>query len=258
VPVDIEAAGTLGDRARLNANFRDEYYGMIPAVDDHDAGPPLITRGLIDPGTCLWGERPVRFAKRRFEAPRLDVAALDDPMRRWAQKRLVPKVLVANQTSIIEAVCDADGRWLPGVPVVAAYPGHDGPGHDAVDRDGPDHVGPDRDGPDHDGPDRDGGDLAWRIAAVLTSPYASVWAWHRSAGTGMSAGTIRLGPALLADLPWPQGDLSPAVRALRDGDVRVCGRWVDAAYGIVADGDLHDWWTAALDSIEDRRRRAGM
>jgi SAM-dependent methyltransferase len=224
VPDDLDVAGTLVDRARLNANFRDEYYGMVPAVGDHDAGPPLVTSGLIDPGVMTWGTRPVRFAKRRFHAPRVDVAALDDAMQRWAEKRLVPKVLIANQTAIIEAVCDPVGEWLPGVPVVAAYPS--------------------------DG----SAETAWEIGAVLTSPVASAWAWHRSAGTGMSAGTIRLGPALLAELPWPQGDLSPAVRALRGGDVRVCAQWVDAAYGFDDHGGLYDWWTASLDRIEARRR----
>ena len=227
LPSELSVSGTLGDRVRLNANFRDEYYGMIPAVGDHATGPQLITSGLIDPGVALWGERPVRFAKRRFRAPRIDLDGLDAPMRRWADKRLVPKVLIANQTSIVEAVCDPTGGWLPGVPVVAAYP--------------------------HDG----SAGSAWEAAAVLTSPIASAWAWHRSAGTGMSAGTIRLGPALLADLPWPAGDLAPAVLALSEGDARVCGRWVAAAYGIGDhDGGLFDWWTVSLDRIEERRRRA--
>ena len=73
-------AGRLGDRARLNANFRDEYYGMIAAVGDHATGPPLVTSGLIDPGRCLWGERPVRFAKRRFAAP---VSTCRRSTKRW-------------------------------------------------------------------------------------------------------------------------------------------------------------------------------
>ena len=61
--------GTLGDRAELNANFRDEYYALVPAVGDDATGPPLVTSGLIDPGRCLWGQRPVRFAKRVVRAP---------------------------------------------------------------------------------------------------------------------------------------------------------------------------------------------
>jgi hypothetical protein len=212
----------LGDRADLNANFRDEYYGMIPAVGDHEAGPPLVTSGLIDPGRMRWSEIPVRFAKHRFVAPRIDLEALDPKMRAWADKRLVPKVLVANQTPIIEAVCDAAGEWLPGVPVVAVYPRPD--------------VSP------------------WALAAVLTSPAASIWAWHRQGGTGLSPNTIRVGPAMLAALPWPGGPLDAAVAALRSGDMVSCGRLVDEAYGLRDDEEMvaMSWWSSILERISNR------
>ncbi|MEX2626028.1 MAG: hypothetical protein WD225_04045, partial [Ilumatobacteraceae bacterium] len=216
----LHAAGTLGDRAGLNANFRDEYYGLVPAVGDDVAGPPLVTSGLIDPGRCHWGERPVRFAKRSFDAPRVDLDRLDARMRRWADRKLVPKVLVATQTTVVEAVVDASGAWLPGVPVTSVVP------HDAVDIWGVD---------------------IWEVGAVLTSPVATAWAWHRAAGTGLSARTLRLGPAFLADLPWPTGDLSAAVAALRFGDVERCGDLVTDAYGVDR-GDGGDgamvqaWW----------------
>jgi hypothetical protein len=55
VPDVLMTDGTLGDRCRLNANFRDEYYGMVPAVGDHPSGPKLITSGLIDPWPLLVG-----------------------------------------------------------------------------------------------------------------------------------------------------------------------------------------------------------
>ena len=149
-------------------------------------------------------------------------------MRRWADGLLVPKVLVANQTRVIEAVTDPDGRWLPGVPVITARP-------------------------------TEPADL-WPVAAVLTSPVASAWAWHRAAGTGLSATSLRLGPRWLTELPWPAGDLGPAVDALRDGDVVACGRAVLRAYDIDAEAgsetaDAHgasgaqpllEWWTERL------------
>jgi len=217
--------GRLGDRARLNANFRDEYYGMIDAVGDHRSGPPLVTSGLIDPGRCLWGQRHVRFAKRRFAAPRLDLAALDEKMANWASQRLVPKVLIANQTSIVEAVCDPDGAWLPGVPVVAAYPY-----------------------------DVSSVNAAWEIAAVLIAPSVSAWAWHRRGGTGLSSTTIRVGPTMLAELPWPSGSIDNAVAALRAGDVLACARLVDVAYGIGPDerGVLAAWWQPIFERIVGR------
>lgn len=220
-------AGRLGDRARLNANFRDEYYGMIPAVGDHAEGPPLVTSGLIDPGRCLWGEREVRFAKQRFRAPRIDLAKLDGKMPAWATKRLVPKVLIANQTPIIEAVCDPTGEWLPGVPVVAAYPTGTGNAVKSV----------------------------WEIAAVLSAPSVSVWAWHQRGGTGLSPTTIRVGPTMLAELPWPSGPLGPAVAALRSGDVERCGRLVDATYGLTTEEQATclAWWKRSLDRIRRRQ-----
>ena len=227
LPDALRTDGALGDRCRLNANFRDEYYGMVPAVGDHPSGPKLITSGLIDPGRCWWGDRPITFAKRPFRRPRLDLAQLDAKMFRWASDRLVPKVLIANQTKILEAVADADGSMLPGVPVVAAYP----------------------DAPD----EQTGSELAWKIAAVLTSPLASAWAWHRSAGTGLSADAIRVGPVVLADLPWPAGDLDGAVTALQNHDVRRCAAEVHAAFGVGDDDALRSWWEAALIRIEARQ-----
>lgn len=217
VPTLDDTAGSLGDRARLTANFRDQYYGLVPAVTDDGTGPRLVTSGLIDPGRCHWGARPVTFARRRFARPTVELDRLTPPMQRWADAMLVPKVLVANQTRIIEAVVDANGSWLPGVPAITARP------FDQVD--------------------------PWAVAAVLTSPVASAWAWHRAAGTGLSATTVRLGPRWLAELPWPTGDLAPAVAALRAGDVDACALAVTAAHGFdVACRDVAavvSWWRGA-------------
>lgn len=225
----LRTDGVLGDRAHLNANFRDEYYGLVPAVvedpavfapgqrpdlGEQHAAPPLITSGLIDPAACAWGRRPVRFARRRFEAPRVDLDLLDDRMRAWAQRKLVPKVLVATQTRVIEAVADRDGSWLPGVPVTTVVPA--------------------------------GGATADELAAVLTSPVATVYAWWRAAGTGMSPTSLRLGPSVLAGVPWPAGDLGPAVAALAAGDVVCCGRAVAVAAGVPADHPIVTWWIERL------------
>jgi hypothetical protein len=139
-------------------------------------------------------------------------------MGRWADRLLVPKVLVGNQTRVIEAVADGAGHWLPAVPVITVRP-------DAV------------------------ADV-WTAAAVLTSPVATAWAWRRAAGTGLSARTLRLGPRWLADLPWPAAPLEPAVEALRDGDVEACGAAVDDAFGLGGDdgAGLFEWWRAQLPS----------
>lgn len=171
-PLPATDGPVLGDIADLGVDFRDQYYGLVGAVDDDVAGPPFVTSGLIDPGVCHWGERPVRFAKQRFEAPRVAIERLSPRMQAWAAARLVPKVLVANQTRTIEAVIDREGAWLPGVPVITC-------------------VSAELD----------------RVHEVLSSPAATAWVRQRAMGTGLSPDTVRLSPALLAGIPLPGGDV---------------------------------------------------
>jgi SAM-dependent methyltransferase len=212
----LTSAGCVGDHATITANFRDEYYGLIPAVGDHSAGPRLVTSGAIDPDRCSWGERPVTFNRRRFERPRVDVSRLDDKMQRWARRLAVPKALIANQTRVLECVVDRDGTMLPSVPVITARPNVPG-------------------------------DLELSaLGAVLSSPLVSAWLWHHAAGTGLSARTIRISPAVLAAAPWPAGALTAAVAAYEVGDLAGSAVAVHDAYGIDAiDGErLLRWWTA--------------
>ena len=165
-------APTLGDIATFTVDFRDQYYGLVPAVADDVDGPPFVTSGVIEPGRSLWGERPVTFAKQRFAAPRVALDRLSPKMQRWAATRLVPKILIANQTRTIEAVVDREGAWLPGVPVISCTSTR----LDEVHR-------------------------------VLSSPAATTWVRHRAAGSGLSYGTMRLSPSLLAGIPLT-GDAS--------------------------------------------------
>jgi hypothetical protein len=79
---------------------------------------------------------------------------------------LVPKILIANQTSMIEAVHDAQGAWLPGVPVITCVT-----------------------------------DEPERVLAVLSSAEANAWVHHHAAGSGLGPGTVRLNPRLLASIP---------------------------------------------------------
>jgi len=157
---------TLGDIASFAVDFRDQYYGLVGAVGDDVDGPPLVTCGLIDPGVCHWGSRPVRFAKHTYAAPRVAVHSLSPELQRWAAQRLVPKVLVANQTSVIEAVHDERGEWLPSVPVITCTTAQ---------------------------PDR--------VLSVLGSDPALQWVRHHAAGSGLGVGTVRLNPRLLASIP---------------------------------------------------------
>ncbi len=219
----ITTAGELGDRADLNANFRDQYYGLVPAVRDSEPGrdqdlPPLVTTGLIDPGICHWGSRPARFAKQTLRAPRVDLSALSPTMQAWAHRKLVPKVLVATQTRIIEAVADPKGEWLPGVPITSVVPTA---GETDSERDY----------------------ALWEIAAVLTSPVATVAAWWQSAGSGLSSTSLRITPRVVASTPWPSGDLSDAVAHLQAGQINQCGIAVAAAYEMDPQHPVIVWWS---------------
>lgn len=159
---------TLGDIATFTVDFRDQYYGLIGAVGDDEHGPPLITSGLIEPGQCLWGERPVRFARQQYAAPRVAVDRLSPALQRWAHSRLVPKILIANQTKVIEAVHDPAGAWLPSVPVITCVT-----------------------------------EQPERVLHVLASQAANDFVRDRAAGSGLSATSVRLNPRLLASIPSP-------------------------------------------------------
>ena len=215
----LDTRGVVADRALVTANFRDQYYGLVGAVADDADGPRFITTGLIDVATCHWGNRPTRFAKQRFAAPRVDLTRLEPFMRRWAQRCLVPKVLVATQTSVLEAVVDEAGEWLPAVPVIRLVPTE------------PQEL--------------------WPLAAVLTSPTASLHIAAQSVGSGLSATTVRVSQRTLGELPWPAGDTGEAVEALRAGDVVSCGRLVDSAYG-VDDPAVTTWWLSGFTAPASR------
>ena len=162
----VHTGPVLGDIAGFTVDFRDQYYGLVGAVGDTEDGPPLVTSGLIEPGRCLWGERQVRFAKQRYSAPRVAIERLSPALQKWAAARLVPKILIANQTKVIEAVHDVRGEWLPSVPVITCVT--DQPG---------------------------------RVLAVLSSAAANEWVHQHAAGSGLSATSVRLNPRLLAAIP---------------------------------------------------------
>ncbi|WP_436701884.1 HsdM family class I SAM-dependent methyltransferase [Nocardioides sp. BYT-33-1] len=215
--------GRLGERATCTADFRDQYYGLAPFVADGlPGGTPLVTTGLIDPAELRWGRVPTRFARRRYDAPSVDLAGLrgDGSLGRWADTRLVPKLLVAGQGRVIEAVADERGAWLPSVPVVSVVP------HD------PDDL--------------------WRLLAVTLAPPLVAHAATRYLGTGLTPGSVKVSARQLAALPLPADDgawgegadlaraAQHAAHAERPALLAAVGRVMTAAYG--ADPASYDWW----------------
>lgn len=235
----LRSDGVLGDLAAATADFRDQYYGLAGAVVDEvegvggeRVGPRLVTSGLIDPAWLRWGQRTCRFHRTAFARPRVALDLLSPPLRTWADRRLVPKVLVATQTRVLEAVVDEAGDLLPSVPVVTVTPLAGGPDH------------------------------LWRIGALLTSPPVTLLAARRHLGAGRNATALRLSASDVLALPLP-ADRRPWGRAARsfraastldgpdvDSERRArlveAGRAMCEAFGLAGDDELLEWWTGRL------------
>ena len=173
--------GVLGDLGSCTADFRDQYYGLAPFVLDGSDGPGrarLITTGLIDPATSLWGLVSTRFNKQKYEAPVVDLERLciESDLGPWAEKRLVPKILVATQGQVIEAVADGDGRWLPSVPVLTFEPTEK--------------------------------ERIWHALAVLCAPPVVADAAARFSGAGLTRKAIKMSAKHMATLPLPRDSVA--------------------------------------------------
>lgn len=192
--------GRLGDVAQFSAGFRDEYYAMAElaqeAASGGDAESPvvpegfaaLVSSGLIDPAECAWGRQPMRFAKRRWQAPVVRLGDLSDERAtsRWAWRQLVPKVLVASQTRVIEAAPDGAGQAIGLTPVIAGIPNEISLAH---------------------------------LLAVLCSPVSTLRVAQTMAGSGMGRAGVRVSAKVLADLDLPvrQGPWDDAAGLLESG-----------------------------------------
>ncbi len=212
--VRLDGAATVGTIAEVLAAFRQEYYGTAPHVGEAAASGagarPLVTTGLVDLGSCAWGRRPARLAGRSWVAPVVAEADLEGRAAQWAARTRRPKVLVASQARVLEVAVDADGSWLPGVPLVAAVP-------------------------------HDPGDL-WALAAALAAPPVVAWAATRVAGTGRSPGSLRVGAPLLRSVPLPvDADAwREGAAALERGDLLAFGAAMTAAHR--AAPEVLAWW----------------
>lgn len=232
-PTDGPTVAAIAD---TTAGFREEFYAVAEVVREAadfdglvaDSRPRLITVGLVDPARVWWGARPTKVAGTRFLHPVVDVEALDasfaGQVPPWRELRTRPKVLVATQTRVIEAVADPDGHLWPSVPVISVLP----------------DVGTDLD----------------LLLVALLSPIASVWAARRAAGTARSRGAIRLTAAQVAQIPLPvdHDRWRDAAEALRDGNLHDAMGLIVQAYGF-DDGVVASawrWWTGAI-----RRRGDG-
>ncbi|MEB3204862.1 MAG: N-6 DNA methylase [Candidatus Sericytochromatia bacterium] len=232
--IRVRDRAVLGSIAHATADFREQYYGLIPWVREQAAGAqeperalPLVTTGLVDPLACHWGKCPVRYARRTWQAPVVDGVSLSlagGPLATWLAARLRPKVLVTSQTRTLEAVVDQEGRWVPGVPLISVLPRPD--------------------------------ISLWRVATAILAPAATAWALRQSAGSGLSADCVRLPASRLADLPLPGDDAAWQAAARMAGEMAsrpqgltfeawlALARQLDAAWGLGEEQALAAWWLA--------------
>lgn len=218
--VGTQSGGVVADLASATAGFRDEYYGLIPHITDERPtdGRRLVTTAMIDPANDGWSIRPVRIGGTGRVAPWLDCAALaeaDARLARWVDRLSVPKVLVATQTRVVEAVADPAGDAVPLTPVIAVVP------NDPAD--------------------------VLRLEAALLAPAATAWALRRFGGGAMSASGLKLAARQVLEIPLPSDREAweEGVAHLREpSEWRQFGALMSRAWGLhgpEAD-DLVEWW----------------
>ena len=240
-PVEPGNHLSIGDVANCTAGFREEFYALAevateaPQGSDGRAMTPagwacLVTSGMIDPATIGWGRSERSLGGRRMTHPVADPAAIDAVsarVGRWVRRRMVPKVLVASQTRVLEAALDRRGGTVPVTPVVSVEP------LGGVVPSVPVEA----------------------LAAVLGAPSSSARVALLSAGTGRSTRALRITASTLAGLPVPRdpgilaglvaawGDLEAAVAAGRDPSV--AGARIDDLLG-AGDPSVLEWWSSRI------------
>jgi hypothetical protein len=173
----------------------------------------------------------------------VDLVALGDAdptLAAWTAARLVPKVVVATQTRVLEAAVDASGAWYPSVPTVAL----------TCDR-----------------------TRLWHAAAVVLAPPISAWAFHRHAGAALSSQAIKLSArqVLLAPLPVDDEAWGRAARTLEGaassaatgdragwlGALEQFAHEATAAYGLdtATAAAVRSWWFARVRASRETPER---
>ena len=237
--VHSTAGPRLGEVATATAGFRDEFYALLDSsVDLGQSGPqllggaqasPLITVGMIDPGSHSWGLQARRFGGRKQLAPAADMdalARLQPRIAEWARARQVPKVLVATQTRIVEAVADPEGRLIPVTPTISVEPRNTNRPQESV----------------------------WHLTAALLSPPVSARALSAHLGAGLSSGALRWSArsVLQVELPidetlWASGaglaqKLASCDQTDRAKSLAELGKVMCSAYEIDSTDAVFGWW----------------
>ncbi len=234
--VDLDESRTMSAVLSATADFRDQYYGLVGFVEDANGRVPdgvntaaLITTGLIDPAELHWGNRSTKFNKTDYTAPLVDLNRLrsESELGDWAANRLVPKLLLATQTRVIEVVVDEAGVLLPSVPVITVTT------HDIS---------------------------LWHAAAALMSPPITAWAAARYMGAALNIDALKLSASQVLGLPLPARSVNwdTAAALIRDASnasvsaqdkrqrLQEAGALMCDAYGVTDADQLMSWWRGRL------------
>jgi hypothetical protein len=145
-----------------------------------------------------------------------------------------PKVVLATQSRVLEAVVDDDGRWWPSVPLVTI-----------LLRDEIDDV-----------------EHRWMVAAALMAPPVTAWALCVAGGTALTPTAVKLAARQVLEVPLPIDDdlwrraaaaLREAARAAPTGpdldDLTAVGATMCDAYGLpgTTAEQVTAWWRARLE-----------
>lgn len=177
--ITVVTAQTIGDVAETTADFRDQYYGLRGCVSDALHLTPkkdyvrLITTGLVDPAVCHWGSKTTKYDGRKWNRPVVDLNQVHSStdLGPWTTQRLVPKLLLATQTKVLEVCVDPNGTFLPLTPLITVRPHHTA--------------------------------MLWHVAAAIASPVATAIASARYLGTARSTEAIKLSASQARALPLP-------------------------------------------------------
>lgn len=178
-------SGTIDDLATATADFRDQYYGLDGFLIDHQdiettdtnldiSYPPIVTTGLIDLAVCDWGGTQTRILKKPWAAPRIDREKMrsEGTLSDWITSRLLPKLILATQTKVLEVYVDEHGRFVPSLPLISVYP--------------------------------NSADDLWRVAAAIASPVCVAIAMQKYSGAALSVNAIKLSAKQTLALPIPE------------------------------------------------------
>lgn len=223
----LDDAPTLATVAGATSGFRDEFYALAGhAREEADVEGAadrrrLVNVGSIDPLVCSWGQRPLRFAKRRWDRPVVVPGELSGNVLGFVERQSRPKVLLATQSPVLEPVVDPVGDLVGITPTIVLT-----------------------------------SDRPYHVAAVLLAPPVVALAAQRWYGTGLSETALRPTASTVLELPVPSdAELWNEAAALVercsppiDGTQSIPDRslvlriatLMTEAYG--CDADLVEWW----------------